>query len=205
LADFGLAESLARFKAGNKITTYEKKKKTESFLWFFLESCIGTRHLIAPVRAASDRRRFFLEPPRSLRVKSSLFLFVSLRLSRALCILCLYLYLDLFVLLTCPILSLAIDIWAAGVLMLVFATRRYPFWVAHDPGHALSEICDVVGTQALINAAAQFQNCRLICDKREPVPLKQFCSKYEKREKRVLEDRRPLYSSPLFCFSLSFS
>jgi cell division control protein 7 len=51
--------------------------------------------------------------------------------------------------------TVAIDIWAAGIVMLTMLTGRYPFFTAPDDMTALGEIVDLTGTTAIQQLGAK--------------------------------------------------
>jgi cell division control protein 7 len=53
--------------------------------------------------------------------------------------------------------SSKIDVWSAGVILLSFLTRRYPFFKAGDDVVSLCEIATVVGSDRLEPAALECQ------------------------------------------------
>lgn len=57
------------------------------------------------------------------------------------------------VLLKCPDQTVAIDIWAVGVIMLAFLTKRYPLFNARDDQEALLEISTIFGKRRMEQVA----------------------------------------------------
>lgn len=78
----------------------------------------------------------------------------------------------------------AVDMWAAGVILLCILSRTYPFFRAPDDLTALAELLALFGTKAVQDAAGQYGK-RLICSENvQPVDLQVFC--------QTLAERRPV-------------
>lgn len=50
--------------------------------------------------------------------------------------------------------SAAVDIWSAGVILLAFLTKRFPFFVSSDDTEALLEIATIFGKDRMEQCAA---------------------------------------------------
>lgn len=57
------------------------------------------------------------------------------------------------VLFKCPDQTVGLDIWSAGVILLSFLTRRFPFFQSNDDTEALLEIAALFGEPAMDQAA----------------------------------------------------
>jgi len=49
--------------------------------------------------------------------------------------------------------QLAIDVWAAGVILLCFLTNTYPFFLSNDEADALIELSQVYGLDKMQECA----------------------------------------------------
>ncbi|GAA6048112.1 hypothetical protein JCM3770_000197 [Rhodotorula araucariae] len=58
------------------------------------------------------------------------------------------------VLLKCPDQTVALDIWSAGIILLCFLTRRFPFFNSNDDTEALAEITAIFGKRKMERCAA---------------------------------------------------
>ncbi|KAM0753361.1 kinase-like protein [Meredithblackwellia eburnea MCA 4105] len=58
------------------------------------------------------------------------------------------------VLLKCPDQTVALDIWSAGIMMLCFLARRFPFFNSTDDTEALAEITAIFGKRKMERCAA---------------------------------------------------
>ncbi|KPV76815.1 uncharacterized protein RHOBADRAFT_34257 [Rhodotorula graminis WP1] len=58
------------------------------------------------------------------------------------------------VLLKCPDQTVALDIWSAGIILLCFLTRRFPFFNSNDDTEALAEITAIFGRRKMERCAA---------------------------------------------------
>ncbi|ORY48010.1 kinase-like domain-containing protein [Leucosporidium creatinivorum] len=58
------------------------------------------------------------------------------------------------VLLKCPDQTVSIDIWSAGIILLCFLTRRFPFFNSNDDTEALAEIAAIFGKRKMERCAA---------------------------------------------------
>ncbi|GAA5979260.1 hypothetical protein JCM10908_002859 [Rhodotorula pacifica] len=58
------------------------------------------------------------------------------------------------VLLKCPDQTVALDIWSAGIILLCFLTRRFPFFNSNDDTEALAEIMAIFGRRKMERCAA---------------------------------------------------
>ncbi|KAL8293663.1 hypothetical protein RQP46_000364 [Phenoliferia psychrophenolica] len=58
------------------------------------------------------------------------------------------------VLFKCPDQTVALDIWSAGIILLCFLTRRFPFFNSNDDTEALAEITAIFGKRKLEKCAA---------------------------------------------------
>ncbi|SCV72850.1 BQ2448_4387 [Microbotryum intermedium] len=58
------------------------------------------------------------------------------------------------VLLKCPDQTVALDIWSAGIILLCFLTRRFPFFNSTDDTEALAEIGTIFGKRKMERCAA---------------------------------------------------
>ncbi|KAK4700918.1 cell division control protein 7, partial [Phenoliferia sp. Uapishka_3] len=58
------------------------------------------------------------------------------------------------VLLKCPDQTVSLDIWSAGIILLCFLTRRFPFFNSNDDTEALAEITAIFGKRKLEKCAA---------------------------------------------------
>ncbi|KAK4051272.1 Cell division control protein 7 [Microbotryomycetes sp. JL221] len=58
------------------------------------------------------------------------------------------------VLLKCPDQTVALDIWSAGIILLCFLTRRFPFFNSNDDNEALAEITAIFGARKMELCAA---------------------------------------------------
>ncbi|GAA6009898.1 hypothetical protein JCM11491_000857 [Sporobolomyces phaffii] len=57
------------------------------------------------------------------------------------------------VLLKCPDQTVALDIWSAGIILLCFLTRRFPFFNSNDDTEALAEITAIFGKRKMERCA----------------------------------------------------
>ena len=81
----------------------------------------------------------------------------------------------------------AVDLWAAGVILLCILSRTYPFFRAPDDFTALGELVALFGTKAVQDTASQYGK-RLICSENTaPVDLQSLCQKLA--ERRPSEDK----------------
>jgi cell division control protein 7 len=75
----------------------------------------------------------------------------------------------------------AVDMWAAGVILLSILSRTYPFFRAPDDLTALAELLSMFGKKAVQEAAGQYGK-RLICSELvEPVDLQVLCQRLAER------------------------
>ncbi|KAK4052037.1 Cell division control protein 7 [Microbotryomycetes sp. JL201] len=58
------------------------------------------------------------------------------------------------VLLKCPDQTVALDVWSAGIILLCFLTRRFPFFNSNDDVEALAEIVAIFGARKMEFCAA---------------------------------------------------
>ena len=58
--------------------------------------------------------------------------------------------------------TIAVDVWAAGIILISILTRRYPFFKSQDDNTALGHIATIFGTDAL-QGAARAMNKKLTC------------------------------------------
>ncbi|KAM0788031.1 hypothetical protein ACM66B_006230 [Microbotryomycetes sp. NB124-2] len=58
------------------------------------------------------------------------------------------------VLLKCPDQTVALDVWSAGIILLCFLTRRFPFFNSNDDVEALAEIVAIFGARKMELCAA---------------------------------------------------
>ena len=76
----------------------------------------------------------------------------------------------------------AVDMWAAGVILLCILSRTYPFFRAPDDLTALAELLALFGTKALEESANQYGK-RLICSEQVPGhDLQLLCQKLAERK-----------------------
>ncbi len=73
------------------------------------------------------------------------------------------------VLLKCEHQTTAVDVWAAGVVMLCMMTRTYPFFRASDDLVHLAEIVCLFGSDAVREAACQYQRKLVLSESRPPL------------------------------------
>lgn len=59
------------------------------------------------------------------------------------------------VLLKSEVITTAVDVWSAGVILLTILTRRYPFFTCHDDLDSLCQIANIIGTEKLKEAAIE--------------------------------------------------
>jgi cell division control protein 7 len=89
----------------------------------------------------------------------------------------------------------AVDMWAAGVILLCILSRTYPFFRAPDDYTALGELVALFGSKAVEEAASQYGK-RFICsEKVNPVDLQGLCQKLA--ERRQSGEDKSLVSSSL--------
>ncbi|XP_071439988.1 cell division cycle 7-related protein kinase-like [Hetaerina americana] len=86
----------------------------------------------------------------------------------------------------------AVDMWAAGVILLCIASGCYPFFRSPDDITALAEIMTVFGTTRLENLAIKLGR-KIICSNRRPaMDLRFLCEKLRSRgEKTVVREPMP--------------
>ncbi|GAA5901854.1 serine/threonine protein kinase CDC7 [Sporobolomyces salmoneus] len=58
------------------------------------------------------------------------------------------------VLLKCPDQTVSLDVWSAGIILLCFLTRRFPFFQSNDDTEALAEITAIFGKRKMERCAA---------------------------------------------------
>lgn len=76
----------------------------------------------------------------------------------------------------------AVDMWAAGVILLCILSRTYPFFRAPDDYTALAELVALFGTKKVQEAAGQYGK-RLICSEHvAPVDLQVICQRLAQRQ-----------------------
>ena len=75
----------------------------------------------------------------------------------------------------------AVDMWAAGVILLCILSRTYPFFRAPDDYTALAELVTLFGIKAVQDAASQYGK-RLICSENsQPIDLQVLCQRLAER------------------------
>ncbi len=75
----------------------------------------------------------------------------------------------------------AVDMWAAGVVLLSILSRTYPFFRAPDDITALGELIAIFGNKAIEEAASHYGK-RLICsEKLPPKDLQVLCMRLAER------------------------
>lgn len=79
--------------------------------------------------------------------------------------------------LKCEYQTVAIDVWSAGVTLLSFFTRRYPFFCKQDDMTCLCEIADMCGTRPMIEAATALGKILILPSEysKEPRDWRAFC------------------------------
>ncbi len=75
----------------------------------------------------------------------------------------------------------AVDMWAAGVVLLCMLSRTYPFFRAPDDVSALAEVACLAGTDAVREAACQYGKRFLCSEHRAPVDLQELCRRLAAR------------------------
>lgn len=75
----------------------------------------------------------------------------------------------------------AIDVWAAGVIMLCIMSRTYPFFRAPDDVTALGELICVFGSEKVKELACQYGKKFLCSEHRSAVDLQELCRKLAQR------------------------
>jgi len=78
--------------------------------------------------------------------------------------------------------STAVDIWAAGVIMMCMLSRTYPFFRAQDDYQALAEITALFGTDPLEKLAQSYGKLLMVSDRRQPLPLGLVCLQLAQRQ-----------------------
>eukprot|EP01137_Pigoraptor_chileana_P007814 Opistho-2@3615 len=82
------------------------------------------------------------------------------------------------VLLQCTEQTSAIDVWAAGVIMLSIFSGRYPFFDSPDDGTALGELISIFGSDALKTASSKLGK-ELLCQPEQPAnSLREICRRF---------------------------
>ncbi|XP_038063655.1 cell division cycle 7-related protein kinase-like [Patiria miniata] len=84
------------------------------------------------------------------------------------------------VLLKCPDQTTAVDMWAAGVILLSILSGRYPFFKAQDDMTALAQIMSIVGTEEMKKAAREYGKEITSSVKLPAIDLKKMCIQLKK-------------------------
>lgn len=86
------------------------------------------------------------------------------------------------VLLKCEYQTTAVDMWAAGVILLCILSRTYPFFRAQDDMANLGEILCLFGTEKIREAACQYGRKLLSSEGKDGVDLHEFCQRLASRD-----------------------
>jgi len=79
------------------------------------------------------------------------------------------------VLLKCKSQTVAVDMWAAGVILLSILSRSYPFFRSPDDMTALAELISLFGTDAMKNVAKRYNRRIVASHLKEGCDLGQVC------------------------------
>jgi len=79
------------------------------------------------------------------------------------------------VLLKCKSQTVAVDMWAAGVILLSILSRSYPFFRSPDDMTALAELISLFGTDAIKNVAKRYNRRIVASHLKEGCDLGQVC------------------------------
>ncbi|XP_054262926.1 cell division cycle 7-related protein kinase [Macrosteles quadrilineatus] len=98
------------------------------------------------------------------------------------------------VLLKYPYQTTAVDIWAAGVMMLCILSGCYPFFRSPDDITALSELITIFGSSAIVNLARKLGRNVICSENRKPVNPMILC---EFLRRRKIDGEKPQPGQPL--------
>merc|ERR1719300_994034 len=91
------------------------------------------------------------------------------------------------VLLKCQTQTVAVDMWAAGIILLSILSRSYPFFRAPDDMTAIAELTTLFGSDAMKNVAKRYNRRIVVSHFKDECDLASICKQLAERG----EDEKP--------------